>query len=398
MKPSFIFLLAALSSANLFGQENFVSAVVVTAAGDTLKGSIDDQLWQHTPAFIKFRNASGAVSVLYPKDLREFRIMEKSIYISERIKYDSSSNAIEDVSMRFSPTFKDAHVFLKIVTRSRASLLALQLAHKTHFFIQSKDTVEELVNHRYFVYRNGLRVILQNRAYIEQLRRHFKDCSSIKIPDGLPYSEGKLASLFLEYNSCMNSKTEAFKKDELTILTYGLTALCGYDRYKPYEGGIGYGIGPSLVVKLPNRNYRYSIYTELIYRKTAKQTGKVSGNSAPSEYIKIQSLQLAVVARSRLSANVSKLFLGIGTSVRYGLQDEYGLKYTGYTRTNNVILGRQAWFTNSLILSAGIDISKRSMLELRYESGGMPYFKDYPNHYTKAEGYSSVQAVFVLQF
>lgn len=392
MRVLFILLFLAGASANVFAQKNFVPGTIVLTDGSKVNGAINDQYWRHTPSSIEFKSANGNIAVYQPVQLLEFQINGKNIYKSRFVQFDSTSHKDGEITRKMQPSYKIKQVFLKVLVSANTSLLVLETPYRNHFFIDQNNKPEELVNHKFSVVYQQREIIQDNKIYIEQLRTKLKDCSSIKITDKLAYTEKALTDLIVKYNACGNHKSELTTKKEKAIYNYGVSMLVAYDKFRPnYAGAVGYGAGVASSITFPNKVYRFSLYTELIYKKTGDQEATLISRTNGDPYIeriKMQSIELNVIGRERLIKSVPNFFGGVGFSIKGGLADEFSKEFGNSGRPS--VHGKKAGLNVGVIFNLGVNVTKKWIVDLRYERAGSPDFSD-SDIATNAAGCASLQ-------
>lgn len=72
MKKQLFLFVFALSAFQAIAQERFKPGYLVSLQGDTLRGSLLYEDWEHSPVEVAFKNKSGEVKTLTPSDVRAF--------------------------------------------------------------------------------------------------------------------------------------------------------------------------------------------------------------------------------------------------------------------------------------------------------------------------------------
>ena len=367
----FVFISIGMTTV-AFSQDNFVPGSVITLSGDTLKGMIRDDRWKSSPLEIQFKNGNGVLSSFKPNAIAGFIINDKSQYISREINIDSTSIKLDYLPDSGQPAWKKDRVFLKYIVNSNVSLFSYEANDRIHFFIRQNGVIEELINHRYRTIYKGQGIVADNKMFVEQLKRYFKDCSSIKVNES--YTEKSLTQLFVNYNQCTNHSSKIFSKKDKTILKVGVVAAVSYDKfnssYQDYKSAVGYGAGGFVNLMFPNKNYKSSVYSELIYRKTGRQNPK----SKSTEFYDIQSIQWTNIFRTRLLKSYSPLLIGAGVSFSGGLADSYLFSGADPSRKP---FSAQAILNTAIVGDVSFVISKHTLINFRYETGDAVTFKDY---------------------
>ena len=392
-----LFLLAPVVSA--LCQENLTPGKVTLVSGENLEGMIDDRFWTTAPGSFGFVKSTGERVVFSPQDVIEIRIGEKSIYKSRLVEYDSVGIRPDEITEDRNPRYKQKHIFLKVIVAASKSLLIYNI-EKDHFFVDEGDHLYELVNHPYRARIGSNEARIDNRLFVGQLRALFHDCSTAEVPDNFPFTIRNLSELFLKYASCTGTAGTLYRKKDPSIVKIGLVGVLGYDEMRSdFKGGTGYGGGGYVATYFPYKIYKYSLYSELIYRRFGNQIweGVDYANLPYRESHKIQSMKLTVMARSRLSkapgpAYPGYTFIGIGVSGSFALPDLY--QRVPYVATS------AAPFVG-LVFATGVYLNKHVACDLRYETGSQIYYNDFApadNRLSKCTGYSSLQASLLIEF
>jgi hypothetical protein len=370
MLPRFHLSLVVISSLLIAftskAQDNFVPGAVINFNGDTIKGSVNDQRWDQTPVAIQFKNSSGETISYSPKNIQGFVVTGKSLFWSKIVSYDSTSNNPQNLPESRQPQFKNEQVFLQVIVSGKTSLLKFKEKSRMHFFMMTENFIEELVNHRYYMLRNGSGVILSNQIFVEQLKKAFADCSVTIKPS---YRESDLMKLFVQYNACKNSPTKTFNAKEPMILKSGLVAFGAFDQFNPdYKGTFGYGFGGFVTLKFPNKNYKSAIVSEVAYRKTGNQESNEI--LAIRDFYQIQSIQWTNLFTARVFRKNEKFRVAGGFSFSGGLADKYWIG-------SGKVLGQQANIFTTIIAGVSYELIPHLVLDLRYESGDSILIDDY---------------------
>lgn len=387
-----VFLLlssAILSSTVSYSQANFLKGKVTTRAGDTLVGFIDYQQWSDTPTSILFENPSIREKTFTSSEIRHFEIDEIASYISAEVRYDSSNQKTNYLTSDRQPAFKSARVFLLYVVKSKVSLLSYTEGDRVHFFLQRDDQLEPLINHRYLVWYKDQRIVQENKLFVETLKRSFSDCSSIKI--GESYSESSLRTLFVKYNACQQHESKVYEQPKSKIST-GIITCVAYDEYKTdFKGGIGYGIGGFTNFNFPNKNYRLSLYSELIYRKTGDQQGL----NQDGEFYEVKSIQWSNIFRFRLSPSTPNLTMGAGVCLMGGLKDFIYLPGSTRDPEGEEI---QSFINTIIAVELAYRFGNNVIGDLRVESCDPITFEKYPNGDTPSKRYYALRMGIAYKF
>lgn len=311
----YCFLLLVFVSSVSFAQSNFKPGSIVTSSGDSVKGTIDDQLWRRNPRTVKFREGSNE-KIYSPGEIKAFTVTDKVAYESHRVKYDSSAEAESRLSSSHLPLWKDKTLFLKVLVAGKTTLYRfLEDNDRIHYFIGKDGRVEELVNHRFLLSGS----VQTNRQYIDQLRAAFSDCSAIKIGSTLRYDEPTLVRLFEKYALCTGTSVATSKKEK-TLVKFGVVGSIAWDQfggYPTYSASVGYGAGGFINFMFPGKLYKWSAYTEVTYRKFGEQNSKND-----PQRLDVTSIKATILARSHFNIGNLRSFVNFGAAHSGGIEDE----------------------------------------------------------------------------
>jgi hypothetical protein len=391
-----LFSLAPIIS--LFGQNNFVPGKITRLNGEVLDGSINDLYWDETPSSIQFKDNSGVVSTFYPREVLDFKIGEKAIYLSRLVEFDSVFESKEIVNNK-NPSFVKKHIFLKVLVKASKSLL-VYAADVDHFFIQYDDKVEALVSHHYNAKIGNDVIGMENKLYIIQLAKMFSDCATLPVTNKLSYKYEPLADLFSKYASCKGEEGKLFRKKEKTIVHAGLVGTVAHDQMiKGFTGGTGFGAGGFLNIYFPYKVYRHSLHAEMAYRMFGDQRweGIDYAGFPYKETHQIRSMKLTIIKRWRLTKTPGLprsgyTYIGAGAAGSFGLQSLY---------QRGPYVGRHANPFFGVIVNCGVYLFKNVAIDMRFEQGSAVTYADLEvqdNRLPQSKGYSSIQGSLLIEF
>jgi|GEM_PF-6009226 len=143
-------------------QNTWKRASVVTSAGDTLRGQVDDRKWRHHPLTISFRMADQKTSrELTPAEVRRISIEGSDTYVSGTLELDQSPVEMRQLLEEGTEVYETKTVFLRMLYEGkRLSLLEVPEFTKNHFVIRdSAGRLAELVYQQ--LYAAGSRTNIQ---------------------------------------------------------------------------------------------------------------------------------------------------------------------------------------------------------------------------------------------
>jgi len=142
-------------------QNNYKPALLVKAAGDTVRGYINYQEWDNNPKSIQFKSAlnDAKPDKLSPDLLRGFEVLGMDKYISYVGNISIDQNVFPNVSNSLDTSKVRDTVFLQqVYTGQHLALLKHKDNIKTRFFIKEHDSEPvELKYYQYYTSNSTLR-------------------------------------------------------------------------------------------------------------------------------------------------------------------------------------------------------------------------------------------------
>ncbi|MEJ1241670.1 hypothetical protein WBG78_26215 [Chryseolinea sp. T2] len=348
-----------LFSIKVHSQNNFQPGKVVMHSGDSLSGMIDDQLWRENPTTILFKDQGGNTKSFAATDIDRFSVSNKE-YESMRLRYDSSGHSRKPTTSSL-PQFKTSHVFAELLIRGPITLYRFEERNNhIHYIVSTGGNIQELVNHEYE--HDGLKQT--NKTYISQLKSIMSDCSSVSVSDHLRYEQQSLTKIVEQYNQCKGSSSVRTKTDK-HIDDFGVAGSISSDQLggsSAFAASMGYGVMGFWNHKFPGRLYRWSIYSELGYRKFGDQKNEAK----PYQY-EISSLKLTIMGRRHFNVGGARAFYNLGLGYSMGLTDE-----NKYLTTNRVTEIDSEFISGVIGLGSYINYKSkgpRVILDARFEYG-----------------------------
>ncbi|MEQ9100592.1 MAG: hypothetical protein RIF36_07790 [Imperialibacter sp.] len=204
MKKLQLFLILLILSFPLFSQKSFTEGFIVTLAGDTIKGKINEKDFYLNFSQCQFKADQGDQVIKYaPGEIAGFSIEGLNYFISESI-----TEVDPDRPMKF----------IEVLVTGRTSLYK----YKEHFIFK-KDTLQYMVIESAPMIReqNGVYTNAKaNLVHFGILTYLFQDCPEIELsPSKTNINRDKLISLTKQYNTCRGSDYEVvFKKKPIARL------------------------------------------------------------------------------------------------------------------------------------------------------------------------------------
>jgi hypothetical protein len=205
----FLFSMICLFTSAM-GQSTWRKGIVTTNDGTVIKGEINDREWTVNPKEIEFREAGGATKTFTVQQIKNFSTDRPAKYESFAFEYDAEDQNVNRLSTNRTPLVlsKDT-LFLKVIVGAKVGLFLLVDSNgRNHFFTNTDNGVEELLNRKYRDASNSSAVGV-NEKFKQQLLLKAGNCkelqSSIK---QLKYNEEVLRSMVSKINKCNGYQVE----------------------------------------------------------------------------------------------------------------------------------------------------------------------------------------------
>lgn len=204
MKKAPLFLIISLLSFPLFSQRNFTEGFIVTLAGDTIRGKINEKDFYINFSQCQFKPEGSSEIVKYaPGEIAGFSIEGLNFFISETI-----SEVDPDRPKKF----------IEVLAVGQTSLYK----YKEHFIFK-KDTLSYVVLEATPMIREQNGVYTNAKASLVHfgiLNYLFQDCPEIELsPSSTNVNRAKLIALTRQYNNCKGSDYKVvFKKKPIVRL------------------------------------------------------------------------------------------------------------------------------------------------------------------------------------
>jgi hypothetical protein len=250
-----------------FSQTNFREGFVIMHAGDTLVGLINYREGTRSYDNIIFKESEKEISKIYkPNDISGFGFSDGRVFKSKNFNR-SANDSIK--------------LFLEVVVKGVVSLYTSE----GNFFIQKGDsTIYELTISRKEILRDGEKVIVVTKKYLEILSLLLSDSEEVKslIPNTL-LDKNPLIRIVERYNSGINSPSVRYESRKPVVkFSAGLSAGLimshlnvnkGGDSNiskmnSAYENSNSFTIGLSLYVSFPRTSEKISFQGEMYYSKS----------------------------------------------------------------------------------------------------------------------------------
>ena len=191
-----LFVLLSVSAAQ--GQ-TFERGYLVTNAGDTLRGEIENRFWQAPPEEVVFRAATNAPVRLFPRrSLRAFRLEGGRYFRAEVLPLDrAAATDVNSLPTQLTYNQRPDSLLAEVLVDGSAPLLRTVVAGVTHYFVRRPgQPYLELTERRYLAQINGRQNVVNANNYKSQLNVYFGDCpAAVTAADAAPFSVKGLAAV-----------------------------------------------------------------------------------------------------------------------------------------------------------------------------------------------------------
>ncbi len=280
-KNLLLFFLSFCICTYVQAQRLYLDGYVVTNAGDTLKGKIDNKKWVQTPQLIRFSSPVLGEIDYKTDDIQGFGVTDEVVFVRKKTDLDVSPYALSKLLTTSERIIvKDTTLLLRQIVKGRLSLFYTKdKQEKNHYFIQKlNEPVVELVDHHFLKMIDGRQFNAHWDLYNQQLLQLCQDCSLYE-GKAFKYSfdESTLTSLILAYNRFFGdnkpviaSKKEKFKlnfcvKAGLSSYAYQVDIHDYYATRFEKSGLTAYSIGGELFTELPSFRRKFSFSLDVLY-------------------------------------------------------------------------------------------------------------------------------------
>jgi hypothetical protein len=381
-----------------YGQENFQPGYIINLNRDTIKGFIDNRMWDVNPKAVTFRATQTAENSNYsPIDIIAFGI-NGEVYESGIVNVDDGPYDIQDLNYQKELHYRTDTIFLYTLIQGDKSLYYYKEKFgKENFFIRRDSKIELLVFKRYLTdIHEGISTntgVVTNNRYVRQLAFYFQNCPALQPEiNKAEYRKESLSSLFLAYYDCSKSHIAFQKKMNKPRIELGavggmsLTKLkfIGPDDYAylttlnfPRSKNLAFGLYFNII--LPRAQEKWSIYNEVLY-----SSFKVSGVYDESKtearpYLKTSTLgfsylKLNNMLRYKYKVRNVFVFINGGLSTGVAIAETNTSRTVSTLYTPNKFISEGKALNNTRKFEVGYTVGMGSQyrklsLEIRYEYG-----------------------------
>ena len=381
---------------SLFSQ-HLTKGYIVTNAGDTLRGEINDKNWRKNPDHVLFLKEGASKTVTYkPLEIKAFSVAN-DLYVSKMVSFDISDNDLNYLTESSpDPIMQTDAVFLSAYVLGKASLYYLNDANgKSHFFIEKDTTIQELIHNQYRKMVDGASFVVESNRYQQQLLVNMGDCPNIfSAITTISFTGPSFSKLFETYNSCKNATATFVKKHEKVkcvpslLLGATMTELVFRSDVNKYEQieliqnanfkpSINVTGGAAFNVLFPRNHQSWSLYNELLYTnykatKTFDNNNDLDNPNTTTYILNLDYLKLTTLIRYQYPGKIIKPYFNIGVT------NAYAINYQYKKMVIDALYGFHREYSEGVMpirkyeqgLTTGIGLAyKQYAVELRYERG-----------------------------
>lgn len=271
------------SSGFLFGYENFQKGYVVFHRGDTIRGWIDNQMWENSPTQISFReSADQMLTTVYTTEHLSFFFLEEGadLFIGMDLKF----RVMQSVKST-APDNSEAVPFIgfvKVLVSGSMSLYKLSLNGSEYFFSQMASEHPIQLEKRVMVQKKDGRsyssVAHIYRGYLQSITQDFPELS--KRAAKIEYGEKSFSMFATDYNRKLNALGYVDESEGKRF--YGCAGVVGSvmptslqivdNGNSPYEfdwldaHAVSPAIGGFFILYSSKGQGKVGLYNELVYK------------------------------------------------------------------------------------------------------------------------------------
>ena len=183
----------------------FEPGYLVTAAGDTLWGELENRHWQAPPEGVVFRSTPSVAGRLYRRvQLQAFRLTGGRYFRAEVVPLDRDAQTrVSSLPQKLVINQLPDSLLVEVLVDGKVPLLRAVIAGVTHYFVRRPGRPYlELTERKYLAESAGHQRIVDANNYQSQLTVYFGDCpAAVKIAETAPYSAKGLAGVVQAFRS-----------------------------------------------------------------------------------------------------------------------------------------------------------------------------------------------------
>lgn len=383
-----------------FSQIKFEKAYFITNSNDRIECFIKNIDWRNNPNSFEYKiNEHDNSKQNNIKNVKLFEIYNQVKYVRGNVKFDNSSNSINNLSNVRDPEFIEKEIFLKKLTAGSIRLYKFTEGNITRFFYETGDNnFEQLIYKPYEIESNK---IAYNDDYKKQLESKL-NCTSINHQEiqKLQYKEKELTDLFIKYYKCSDPNY----KEKLTKTNKGKFNLYIRPRINSSSSQfqssntntnsttpnkMSFGCGVETEYILPYNKNKWSVVVEPTYQHYTSE-GTIDANylvgGKLTTIINYKSIELPIGLRHYMYLNdKSKLFINAQYIIDLVMKSNIEFKRNDNTIVNSLdVISRP-----NIAIGLGYNYNNKYGIEARFFSN-RNITSDYLNWQSKFKSFSLI--------
>ena len=190
---------------------NYTDAVLVTASGDSVSGTLAPWNRSQTPQTVHFRLESASGTTRYgPTDLRTVETTEGRRLVSRAVQvYQVPTDPKKaGAYLRSNQRLMRPDTLLMEVVVDGPLRLYTKQGDRNRYFLETDTDIVELIQPRWRDTRNGEEVLATSDRYRRQLKNRMEGCPEVQEKaNGVKKTLKALRKIVLEYNRCVTGKS-----------------------------------------------------------------------------------------------------------------------------------------------------------------------------------------------
>lgn len=202
---SVLLTLVVFTTTAVHAQASYQPGYVVTLAGDTVRGQVQEVSARRNSVVCRFRTTPTDATTDYtPAALRAYGIRQGATYQVRAVPNADSASAAG----------AGRQLFLEVLVQGPAQLYSSrEQAGHTRYFVAvggPATRIQELLQRRVKGFSNGLEAYETRSLYRDTLAAALRACPAVQphLPQ-LPFQQAALARVIAQYNACVGGPVEA---------------------------------------------------------------------------------------------------------------------------------------------------------------------------------------------
>lgn len=276
MHLRFFYLTFLLFSFSAFSQTSFTPGYLIKTNGVKVNCFIKNEDWRGSPRTFEYKlEENGEIKIGTIDNIDEFGAGKFFKYIKATVEIDQSSDKVGNLNDVRNPVLKEETLFLKTLAEGNASLYTTEKENKKYFFFKiESEKIQPLIYKKYMATPTRMGT---NEYYKQQLATTL-NCDNLLEShfENLEYKKNKLLRIIVDYNSCKNSETILYVKENhkstfnlcirpgATYTSFSLQQIG--DEKIDFGNKAGFRIGLEVEYILPFNNNKWSLFFEPTYQ------------------------------------------------------------------------------------------------------------------------------------